>query len=147
MSLEKNKDIFRKGIEAIFKGDLSVVDDIIAPDYVDHSNPIRGPEGVKQFYTMFFKGFSDVHRTIEDIVAEGDKVWLRSTITGTHTGEYLGFPPTGRKITMTGVNIYRIVDGKVVEGWSVNDMLDLFKQLGIVEYTEKGKKIFPENVS
>jgi predicted ester cyclase len=65
-------------------------------------------------------------------------------LTGTHTGEYYGLAPTGKKITYTAVAICRIVDGKIVEGWGVYDMLDFYKQLGAIEYTEKGKKLFPE---
>ncbi len=84
--------------------------------------------------------------TIEDIIAEGDKVWVRFKATGTHKGEYRGLAPTGKKITVMGVDIYRIVNGKVVEtGWIVEDTLDLYKQLGVIEYTEKGKKLFPED--
>ena len=80
---------------------------------------------------MFYKGFPDLHTTIEDIIAEGDKVWIRVKATGTHTGEFLGLTPTGKKITITSVDIFRIVDGKIVQGWTVNDFLDFYKQLGL----------------
>jgi len=96
---------------------------------------------MKQFYTMFLNAFPDYHETIEDIIAEGDKVWHRFKCTGTHTGEFQGLAPTGKKVTWTGVNIWCIVDGKVVEKESVYDMLDFLKQLGIIEYTEKAKKL------
>jgi hypothetical protein len=86
-----------------------------------------------------FKGFPDYHRTIEDIIAEGDKVWVHSTTTATHKGEFRGLAPTGNKITIAGVNIYRIVDGKIVEGWSVTDILDLLKKLGVNEF-----KVLPD---
>jgi len=91
---------------------------------------------------MFFKDFPDTHATIDDIAAEGDKVWSRSTVTGTHTGEYRGLPPAGKKITFTGVDICRVVDGKIVEAESVYDFLDFYKQLGVIEY-----KGFPEDIS
>ena len=94
---------------------------------------------------MLFEAFPDWHETIEDIVAEGDKVWVYVKGTGTHTGEYLGLAPTGKKMTGSGVNIYRIVDGKFVEGWAVEDWMDFQKQLGIIEYTERAKKVFPED--
>ncbi len=104
---------------------------------------------------MLWKAFPDFHETIEDIIAEGDKVWHRFKTTGTHTGELRGFPhpsgrkmtlaPTGKKFTITGVNFWRIVDGKVVEKEGVYDLLDFYKQLGVIEYTEKGKKLFPED--
>jgi len=109
MSLEKNKALVRKTNEAINKRDLTVLDEFMAPDYVDHANQLRGRENVKQFYTMAFKDFPDFHRTIEDIIAGGDKVWVRNRITGTAS--------TGKKIELASVNIFRIVNGKVVEGW------------------------------
>ncbi|MBY8999193.1 MAG: ester cyclase, partial [Candidatus Thorarchaeota archaeon] len=78
--------------------------------------------------------------------AEGDKVWARYTYTGTFTGEWLGLAPTGKKITTTAFDIYRIVNGKIVEGRFITDTLDMNKQTGAIEYTEKGKKLFPEDV-
>ena len=113
----------------------------MAPDFVDHTLQLRGLDSFKQFYTRFFKGFPDTHATIQDIIAEGDKVWSRSTVTGIHTGEYRGLPPTGKKITITGVDICRIVDNKIVEMWAVTDELDFLKQLGVIEY-----KGFPDEV-
>ena len=111
MSLEKNKAIIRKANEALNKKDLTIIDEFIAPDYVDHTNQIRGREKVKQFYTKTFKDFPDFHRTIEDIIAEGDKVWVRYRFTGTAS--------SGKKIELTTVSILRIVNGKAVEGWGV----------------------------
>ena len=83
MSLEENKAIIRKAIGEINKRNLAVLDGFVAPDYVDYTNPLRGLEDVKQFYTKTLKDFPDLHRTIEDIVAEEDKVWIRSKITAT----------------------------------------------------------------
>ena len=94
---------------------------------------------------MFYRGFPDAHFAIEDIIAEGERVWIRETEIGTHNGEYLGISPTGKKITISTVSIYRIVDGKIAEAWHVYDNLDFYKELGIIEYTEKGKKLFPED--
>lgn len=142
MSLEENKAIVRSWIEAFNKRNLALLDELHAPDFVYHTRQQQGLESIKQSYTMFYKGFPDVHATIEDVIAEGDKVWIRATVTGTHTGEYRGLAPTGKKITLTGVDIRRIVDGKMVEGWDVDDFLDFFKQLGVIEY-----KGFPEDVS
>ena len=145
MSLEENKAIVRGFIEAYNKHDLSLFDDFVAPDYVDHTNQVDR-EGLKQLFIMAFKGFPDMHETIEDIIAEGDKVWIRVTFTATHTGEYLGFAPTGKKVTIEMVDIYRIVNGKHIEGRFVVDQLAFLKELGVIEYTEKGKKLFPEDV-
>ncbi len=133
MSLEENKAKVRKVIEAINEQNLDLLDSLTAPDYFDHTHQLN-PEGVKQFMNMIFKAFPDWHETIEDIIAEGDKVWVRAKATGTHTGEYRGLAPTGKKITGMGVNIYRIVNGKFVEGWAVEDWLDFLQQLGVVEY-------------
>ncbi|MCP8304029.1 MAG: ester cyclase [archaeon] len=145
MSLEENKAIVRRMIEAYNKHNLDWFDEFIAPDYFDHTNKVDR-EGLKQLFNMGFKGFPDWHETIEDIIAEGDKVWVRLTYTGTHTGEFFGLAPTGKKVTMTAVAIYRIVNGKLVEGRFINDGLDMLKQIGAIEYTEKGKKLFPEDV-
>jgi predicted SnoaL-like aldol condensation-catalyzing enzyme len=109
MSLEENKAIVRKVVEALNKRDLAVLDELMASDYVDHTNQLRGRENVKQFYTMAFKDFPDLYKTIEDIIAGGDKVWVRFKNTATD--------PTGKKIELASVNIFRIVNGKVVEGW------------------------------
>ena len=144
MSLEENKAIVRKFIEAYNKRNLDAFDDLLAPDYVDHTSKV-GREGLKQLMNMAFNAFPDLHETIEDIIAEGDKVWVRITFTGTNTGEWLGFPPTGKKVTSKNVDTYRIVNGKLAEYWNVTDASDFNKQLGIIEYTEKGKKLFPED--
>ena len=144
MSLEENKAIVRRFVEAYNKENLDLLDDLLAPDYFDHTNQV-GPEGLKQLIGMAFKAFPDYHETIEDIIAEGDKVWIRVSVnTGTHTGEFMGLAPTGKKLTIEMVDIFRVVDGKIVEYWDVTDRLDFLRQLGVIEYTEKGKKLFPE---
>jgi len=123
MSLEEIKALVRKGIEAMNKRDLTVLDEFMAPDYVDHTNQLRGREDVKQFYIGAFKDFPDLRRSIEDIIAEGDKVWVRFKITGTAT--------TGKKIELASVNIFRIVNGKVVEGWTVPQLVSKEKKLKV----------------
>ena len=144
MSLEENKAIVRRFVEAYNKRNLDVFDDLLAPDYFDHTSKV-GPEGLKQLMNMAFKAFPDLHETIEDIIAEGDKVWVRVKTTGTHTGEWMGIAPTGKKVKSEMVDIYRIVNGKHVEGRFVTDQLNFLKELGVIEYTEKGKKLFPED--
>ena len=154
MSLEENKTIVRRFFEVENKKDLALLDELMALDYVDAPNTpfeIRGLESVKQYYANVYRGFPDFHVAIEDIITEGDKVWVLGKLTGTHTGEweFLGitFAPTGKKLTWTAVNIFRIVDGKIVERKSVRDVLNFLKQIGAIEYTEKGKKLFPEDVT
>jgi len=156
MSLEENKAIVRRLFEAVNKRDPALLDELMAPDYVDHALQLRGLEANKQALIMTYKGFADWHETVEDITAEGDKVWVRFKCSGTHTGEYQDYlpsigkftlAPTGKKTTITGVLIYRIVDGKIVEKESgVYDLLDFLKQLGLIEYTEKAKKHSQEDV-
>jgi len=88
MSLEKNKAIVRRWIEEVNKQNLAILDELVAPDFFHPTWQLRGPKGMKQFYAMFLKGFPDCHETIEDIIAEGDKVWHRFKTTGTHIGEF-----------------------------------------------------------
>ena len=144
MSLEKNKAIIRSVYEAANKHNLALMLEFTAPDYVDHTAQLRGLESFKQSETIFFKGFPDLHVTIEDMTAEGDRVWVHLKYEGTHTGEYRGIAPTGKKFAMTAFSIFRIVEGKVAERETVYDMLDFYKQLGVIQYTEKAKKLFPE---
>ncbi len=142
MSLEENKAVVRKWIESYNNRNLDF-DEFIAIDYFDHANQV-GREGLMQLFEMGLKAFPDWHETIEDIIAEGDKVWVLLTYSGTHTGEFMGLAPTGNKITTRAVDIYRIVNGKLAEYWNVTDNLHLFKPIGAIEYTEKGEKLFPE---
>jgi C-1 hydroxylase len=97
---------------------------------------------------MAFKGFPDWHETIEDMIAEGEWVWVRVKATGTHSGEWnlvgVPLPPTGNKITMPMVFFFRIVDGKLVEGGEVDDQLDFFNKLGFIEYTKIGKQLIKD---
>ena len=145
MSLEENKAIVRRFIEAYNKRKLELIDDFVAPDYVDHTNKV-GREGLKQLFNMGLTAFPDWHETVEDIIAEGDKVWVRLAYTGTHKGEFMGLAPTRKKITSKAVDIYRIVNGKLAEYWNVTDNVNIFKQIGAIKITEKGKKLFQEDV-
>jgi len=143
MPLEENKAIILSLYEADNKKDLTILDEVISPDFFDPTFRLRGPENYKQFENAFFTGFPDWIETIEDIIAEGDKVWVRFTGTGTHKGEWRGLAPTGKKITFSGVQIWRLVDGKVVSKDSIIDLSDALKQLGVIEYTEKAKALLP----
>ena len=149
LSLEENKVIVRMLIEAINKRNLGLLDGLIAQDFCYHaqSNNIQGLDVIKQVIKNEVKGFPDLHVVIKDIVAEGDKVWVRLEQTGTHTGEFRELSPTGKKTIYATAAIWRIAKGKIVEGSGVYDMLDFYKQIGVIEYTEKGKRLFPENVS
>jgi hypothetical protein len=137
MSLEANKAIVRRVIEAINTQNLSLLDEVIAPDCVYHvpMQQIQGLAVMKQGIEEEIHSFPDLHVNIEDIMAEGDKVCVRLKETVTHTREFRGLAPTGKKLTYSVVTIWRIVRGKVVEGWGVYDQMDFYKQLGVIEYT------------
>ncbi len=141
MSLEKNKEIGRKMMEAVNKQDLGLLDDLVVPEYVNQQLKVRSREDLKQILRRQYRGFPDVHRTIEEIIADEETVWIRVKVTGTHTGEYRGIAPTGKKFVMEAVPHYRIVEGKIVEGWSVFNPLNYFIQLGVIEY-----KGFPDEI-
>ncbi len=141
MSLEENKEIGRKMMEAVNKQDLGLLDDLVVPDYVNQQLKVRSREDLKQILRRQYRGFPDVHRTIEEIIADEETVWIRVKVTGTHTGEYRGIAPTGKKFVMEAVPHYRIVEGKIVEGWSVFNPLNYFIQLGVIEY-----KGFPDEI-
>jgi predicted ester cyclase len=121
--LEANKDVIRRLLAGVDRGHLEVVDTHYAPDYVDRTpSPIRGlaagREGVRQAFALFHQAFPDTRHTIEDLVAEGDKVVARISARGTHTGELFGHAPTGRVVTLTGITIYRLAHGQILERWA-----------------------------
>jgi steroid delta-isomerase-like uncharacterized protein len=140
---ETNKAIFQRMIDEVFKGNLAVIDEVFDADYVKHdpASPIevRGPEGFKQWLgTMSEPYFSQGNITVEDMIGEGDKVAVRWTWSGTHTGEFMGIPPTGRHIGVRGTCIHRFADGKFVESWSSYDVLGMIQQLTIPEWPLEG---------
>jgi steroid delta-isomerase-like uncharacterized protein len=133
MPLEENKTIVRKMFEAINKQSISSLDKLMAPDFVlhMHTQQTQGWEVNRQVVEDEIKAFPDLHVAIEDIIAEGDKVCVRLQETATHTGEYRGLAPTGNKLSYTVAAIWRIVEGKIVEGWIIYDQMDFLKQLGV----------------
>jgi steroid delta-isomerase-like uncharacterized protein len=134
MSIEENKTKARRIIEeALNKGNLAVLDEIIAPNYVYHSTQrdVNGPEGLKQFFTMLRAVFPDVNVTIEDMVAEGDIVAYRFILKGTFKGEYMGIPPTGKQMAFPEAHFIRFEGGMEVEEINYADSLTLYQQLGI----------------
>jgi steroid delta-isomerase-like uncharacterized protein len=142
MLSETNKAVVRRFFEEVWnKGKLNVLDEIIAKDHVS-SGPgslpglPTGPEGSKQFVTVYRNAFPDVHFTIDDQLAEGDQVVTRWTGHGTHQGELAGIPATGKSSTVTGININRIVNGKIAESWGVFDQFGMMQQLGVIPTPE-----------
>jgi predicted ester cyclase len=134
MSGQDNKAIIRRGFEAMNSQDLSVVEQIMAPGYVNHDMPAPapGPEGFKQVLGAFFSAFPDMHITLEAQLGDGDLVANRGTFTGTHQGEFMGIPATGRQVAVNFMDMWRLEDGQAVENWVRIDMLSLMVQLGAV---------------
>jgi steroid delta-isomerase-like uncharacterized protein len=132
--LEANKALVRRWAEGMTAGGLDVLNEIIAPDFV-HRNPADpnmapGPAGLKAMESMWLAAFPDFRTRVEDQIAEGDKVATRWTGQGTHTGEIFGIAPTGKQVTLSGVFIDRIANGKIVEHWDEADIQGLLQQLG-----------------
>ena len=135
MSTEDNKALFRRWCEVISQNRLDRVEEIIAPDEIDHALPPGVPpglEGVKQIFTLLHTAFPDLQIQIDDLIAEGDQVVGRITARGTHQGEFMGIAPTGKPVSFNAIDVVRIDGGKIVERWSQADMLGLLQQLGAV---------------
>jgi steroid delta-isomerase-like uncharacterized protein len=136
MSTEENKGIARRIVEEfINNGDLSVVDELFATDFVNHSPGLGTTpdlEGFKQFIINVRSAFPDQKLTIEDLIAEGDMVVLRMTGRGTHTGDLGILPATGKQFEVPLISILRFANGKAIERWSVSDEISMLQQLGII---------------
>jgi steroid delta-isomerase-like uncharacterized protein len=143
MTTEQNKALLRRVIQEAFnKGNLAVVDELIAPNYVFHvpRNEVKGTEGFKQYITMMRTAFPDIHLTLEDMIAEGDKVVHRAKFQGTHKGDLMGIAPTGKQVSIVATTISRFVGGKEVEAWQFIDTLGFYQQLGVVPPIGPGSK-------
>ncbi len=137
MSTEDNKAVVRRFCDEVMNGrNPAVLDDILAPAFegfkVEGEAQSQNREEFKQTTAMILNAFPDFHQTIHDWVAEKDKVVTRWTIQGTQQGEYLGVPPTGKQIKATGMDIFRVVDGKIVEHWVEVDMFGTMQQLSMI---------------
>jgi steroid delta-isomerase-like uncharacterized protein len=136
-SAEENKAVVLRQEEEIFtRGNLDAADEIYAPGYVGHdpSNPedVRGPEAAKRAAADYRRAFPDLRVTVEDLIAEGDKVVARLRFRGTHLGELEGIAPTGRRVDCTGIVVSRMEGGKIAEDWANFDDLGLMRQLGAI---------------
>jgi steroid delta-isomerase-like uncharacterized protein len=114
--------------------------ELISPDIVHYfcswAEPIQGIEANKEFEASLFQGFPDIQQTIEDVIAQEDKVMYRSTLKGTHTGMFMGLPPTGKVVSMNGsFTLFRISEGKIVEWWYELNLLEVMKQIGVIAET------------
>ena len=134
---EENKARTRAFMEQVLNSkDVDALDNFFAADYVEHSEMPPGipatRDGMKQMMGMYFEAFPDLQVTIEDMIAEGDKVVVRNTARGTHQGELMGIPATGNQVEMAEIHILRIADGMVVEHWGIEDQMGMMQQLGVI---------------
>lgn len=137
MSVEQNKALFHRFVEEVFnKGNMGTIDEFLAPNFVEREvlppGTPSGREGVKLLTTMFRTAFPDFHVSIDDLIAEGDKIVARTTWTGTQTGEFMGIPPSGKRVSFDVIDIIRVSDGKCVEHWGVMDSSAMMQQLGVI---------------
>ncbi|WP_028059994.1 ester cyclase [Candidatus Solirubrobacter pratensis] len=134
-----NKATFRRFDDAINSGDIELIsrmiDELVEPDARIHTPlPLEatGAQLLKQVWAALLQAYPDLHVAVEDVIAEGDKVVCRNVVTGTHQGEYMGIPPTGKTVTYDEIFIFRFADGRIAETWGVVDVLSQMRQLGAV---------------
>jgi steroid delta-isomerase-like uncharacterized protein len=140
MSTEENKALARRYWEEVLnQHNLAAVDQLVAPNFVGHFSAlpkepkeVQDLEPVKQVLSMYLTALPDIQLTIVDMIAEGDTVVFRHTFRGTHKGDIMGIPPTDKQVNVTGIDIFRIVEGKIVEQWTNADDLGAMQQLGVV---------------
>ncbi len=139
MSTEENKAIVRRFFEeGPSKGNLSIADELLSPDFTMHVPLPASPgiEGINEVITTCRAAFEHLNVTIEDMIAEDNNVVARFTARGIHTGNFMGLPATGKPITMTGIEIFRVKNGKIIELWGEVNLLGLMQQLGIIPSPE-----------
>ena len=134
---QDGRTLARRYFEEVWnQGKVDVLDELLAPDYVNHTpstgRPPKGPDGLKPIVLAIRRAFPDLHYTIEDVIVTADTVVIRTTMTGTHEGDLFGIPPTKRKVRVMQIQIERIENGRIVEHWRVTDELSLMRQLGVV---------------
>jgi predicted ester cyclase len=133
--LEQNKFLIYRFVDQMLnKRNPDVIDELVAPDFVDHDAPpgqAPGPEGVKRTLEAVETALGDFRVLTDDIIAEGDRVVTRHTAEATHIGPFLGFAPTGRRLRWTAISIYRIADGRIAERWGLMDYRGLQRQLAV----------------
>lgn len=140
MTTQDSVNVFRRCVdELINKGNLAAFDELIAPDFVEHELAPgfpQGREGTRQLFSMLHNAFPDIRAEINNVVAQDDKVVFHMTWRGTHTGPFMGIPPTGRPFELEVFDMARVSDGKVAEHWGLMDQLSLMQQLGVMPAPE-----------
>jgi steroid delta-isomerase-like uncharacterized protein len=136
MSSEESKAIMRRFWDAWEQGNVDLLDELLAPEYINHTLATPdlppGPEGVKEVVNMFHSAMPDLRVVIEDMIAEGDNVATRYSLEGTHRGELFGGAPTGKQLSIKSITLERVVEGKIIEHWRVTDEMSMMRQLGIL---------------
>ena len=136
MSTQDLKSTLLRYLDGLWnQHNLAVIDEMILPDFVDHSLPVgspQGPEGARQFAQAYLTGFPDCHIVFHEIVREGDTLVVRWTATGTHTGDLAGIPPSGKKMNLPGLTLWRFKDGKFIESWNIFNQFILLQQIGVL---------------
>lgn len=133
----QNKALVRSTFEKIWNGgNVDIIENRFSRDYIGHSlHEIEGPQGAKGFAAAILRAFPDYRYTVEDEICEGDRVVHRWTARGIHEGEFQGIPPSGEQVTISGISVYRVANGKLVESWTTVDMLGLLQQIGALPTT------------
>lgn len=139
---EQNKAIAQQYIEAINVDNFETLRELLLPEFVDHAGVDdlpRGMEGVEEAHRMLRTGFPDVRFTIDQLVSEGDKVAMIASGRGTHKGDFIGLAPTGNRVSWVGLRCFRIVNGRIAEGWSQFDQLGILQQIGAIPTMGSGQ--------
>lgn len=133
---EANKALARRFYDGFNQGNFDAFNTFIATDFVDH-NPVPGQapglKGLKDVMGIFRGGFPDMRVTPEDLIAEGDKVVVRSSARGTNTGAFMGIPPSGKHVEIAAIDVWRVRDGKLAEAWHIEELLQMMMQIGVVQ--------------
>lgn len=128
----ENKELIRAFFTGLNERDLSSAVSAISPEFIHHSTGARGHDGMRAFGEMFLGGFPDMHITIDDVIGEGDRVVTRGRWTGTHQGDFMGIPATGRSVDVEYIDLWRVEDGLLAENWVQMDIMGMMQQLGVV---------------
>jgi len=147
MSAEENKALVRRYVEEfVDRSNFDLSEEIFAPNFVRYDagpDQVSRVEDLKHFFAMLHSGFPGFQSTIEDLLSEEDKVAIRFTFRGVHQGEFMGIAPTGKEVTMSGIDILRIADGKLVEMWNQEDVLGMMRQLGAIPEPDQSEEASP----
>jgi len=137
MPVQETKALVRRLLDEMNnRANIEIIDELVAPDFVEHEpNPPGIPpnrEGVKSVFSLYHSAFSDIHAAIDDMIAEDDKVVVFMTVHATHTGEFAGIPPTGKRLAVQVLDIFRVAGDQVREHWGLTDRLSMLQQLGVI---------------